>query len=93
VYCGHEYTQSNLRFASAVEPDNKEIQARAERVAAQRESGESTMGFSIAEELATNVFVRTAEPAVQAAAQREETVGDGRPAEIFGALRRWKDRF
>jgi hydroxyacylglutathione hydrolase len=93
VYCGHEYTQSNLRFAAAVEPDNAEIQARAERVAAQREAGESTMGFTVSEERATNIFVRTAEPVVRAAAEREEEIGDGRPAEIFGALRRWKDRF
>ena len=93
VYCGHEYTQANLRFAAAVEPDNAEISARARRVSELRHAGESSMGFRIAEELATNVFVRTQEPSVLASVQREESTGDSSPAEIFAALRFWKDRF
>ncbi len=93
VYCGHEYTASNLRFAAAAEPDNAEISARAERVAKQRDAGQSTMGFTVEEELATNIFVRTGQATVQASADREESTGDKTPAEIFAALRRWKDRF
>jgi hydroxyacylglutathione hydrolase len=93
VYCGHEYTQSNLKFAEAAEPDNEKIAARAQRVAAQRSSGEPTMGFTVAEELATNIFVRTAEATILASASREESTGDKSPAEIFSALRAWKDRF
>jgi hydroxyacylglutathione hydrolase len=93
VFCGHEYTASNLKFAAAAEPDNAEISARAKRVAELREAGESTMGFTVAEELATNIFVRTGQATVQASAEREESTGDKSPAEIFSALRRWKDRF
>ncbi len=59
VYCGHEYTESNLRFCLAVEPENVAIQERVDNVRSLREQGKSTMGFTIAEELATNVFVRT----------------------------------
>jgi hydroxyacylglutathione hydrolase len=93
VYCGHEYTASNLKFAAAAEPDNAEIAARAERVAALRDAGESTMGFTVAEELATNIFVRTEVATVRTSAEREESIGDKSPSEIFAALRRWKDRF
>jgi hydroxyacylglutathione hydrolase len=93
VYCGHEYTASNLKFAAAAEPDNGAIVARAKRVAEARDAGQPTMGFTVAEELATNIFVRTEVPTVSASAQREEDVGDGTPAEVFAALRRWKDRF
>ena len=58
VYCGHEYTKSNLRFCLAVEPENVAIQERSDHVHRLREQAKSTMGFTIAEELATNVFVR-----------------------------------
>ncbi len=93
VYCGHEYTESNLKFAAAAEPDNEEIGARAGRVAEQRSAGQTSMGFTVAEELATNVFVRTDSATVKDSALREESKGDESPAEIFAALRRWKDRF
>ena len=58
VYCGHEYTASNLKFAAAAEPDNAAVAERAARVTTQRERGEHTMGFTIADERATNPFVR-----------------------------------
>lgn len=93
VYCGHEYTASNLAFAAAVEPDNAAIVARAKVVAAQRDAGETTMGFTVAEELATNVFVRTGQSTVLSSAASKEDVGASSPAEVFTALRRWKDRF
>lgn len=93
IFCGHEYTASNLKFAAAVEPDNAEISARAKRVAELRAAGETTMGFTVEEELATNIFVRTGEATVQASAEREESTADKTQAEIFAALRRWKDRF
>lgn len=93
VYCGHEYTAGNLKFAAEVEPDNVEIPKRAQVVAKQRKAGEATMGFTVAEELATNVFVRTGQATVVASAASEEEVGARTPAEVFTALRRWKDRF
>ncbi len=58
VYCGHEYTESNLRFCVAVEPENVAILERSDHVRSLREQGKTTMGFTIADELATNVFVR-----------------------------------
>ncbi len=92
IYCGHEYTLSNLRFAAVVEPKNTEIQERAQAVQALRDAGEPSMGFRVAEERATNIFVRVGEPGVMAAA-RAEGAEDDSPVAVFAALRRWKDRF
>jgi hydroxyacylglutathione hydrolase len=86
VYFGHEYTASNLRFAAAVEPDNAAIARRA------RELVLPSPGSTIAEERATNPFLRTAEPAVAAAAKAHGATGTA-PAELFHALREWKNRF
>ena len=92
VYCAHEYTEANLGFAKWVEPDNVELTCRAEEVRLARSRGEPTLPSVIALERATNPFLRVAEPAVIAAAERWA----GRPlrhgAEVFRALRTWKDR-
>ncbi len=58
VYCGHEYTANNLRFAVAAEPDNAAVAERQQAVEAMRERGEPTVPFTVADELATNPFVR-----------------------------------
>jgi hydroxyacylglutathione hydrolase len=58
VYCGHEYTESNLRFAAHVEPDNPAVKERAEKVAALRARGEPSIPSTLAEERATNPFLR-----------------------------------
>jgi hydroxyacylglutathione hydrolase len=68
VYCAHEYTEANLRFALAVEPDNAMLRERAERVAALRAKGLSTVPSTLREEKATNPFLRCSEPAVIEAA-------------------------
>lgn len=60
VYCGHEYTLSNARYAAAAEPDNTAIHARLAEVAAQRERDEATVPTTIATERATNPFLRAA---------------------------------
>lgn len=93
VYCGHEYTASNLKFAASVEPDNEEIGRRAEIVGRQRADGKPTVPSTMADELATNPFMRTTRDAVIAAAKQNEPPGDESPAEILGSIRRWKDRF
>lgn len=93
VYCGHEYTLANLRFAAAVEPGNAAIEIRRQKVQALRDAGSPSMGFTIAEELATNVFIRVDEPEVVAAANAREGGAGQAPAEIFAVLRQWKDRF
>jgi hydroxyacylglutathione hydrolase len=97
VYFGHEYTESNLKFAAAVEPDSKAIAARAEKVAAQRAAGEFTTPSTIAEERATNPFLRTMVPAVRSAATAEAGMVT-RPLpssdqDVLGILRAWKDGF
>lgn len=86
VYFGHEYTAANLRFAAAVEPDNAAIPRRA--AALPSPSTPST----IAEERATNPFLRVAEPAVIAAARAHGATADD-PASVFGAIRGWKNEF
>lgn len=94
VYFGHEYTASNLRFAAAVEPDSSAIAARAAAVATARDAGEPTTPSTIADERATNPFLRSAEAAVIAAAHARDAgldAADG--AAIFGAIRRWKDEY
>lgn len=86
VYFGHEYTAANLRFAAAVEPDNADVARRA------RELATPSTPSTIAEERATNPFLRSAEPAVIAAARARGAASD-EPAAVFGAIRGWKDNF
>jgi hydroxyacylglutathione hydrolase len=95
VYCGHEYTASNLRFAAAVEPHSQAIVERRRTVAAQQAAGLPTIPSTLGEELATNPFMRSDEPAVIAAATgRPAVAGDRLDAvEVFARLRRWKDNF
>lgn len=93
VYCAHEYTLSNLRFAAAVMPDNADVHARIASDSAKRERGEATVPSTMEIELRTNPFLRSAEPAVVAAALRQQPGSASDPATIFGVLRRWKDGF
>ncbi|MBV6474917.1 MAG: hydroxyacylglutathione hydrolase [Rhodocyclaceae bacterium] len=93
VYCAHEYTQANIRFALAVEPGNEALQARAARVAEQRAQDQATVPFALAEELATNPFLRSAIPAVAAAAERHCGATLDGPSEVFAALREWRNGF
>ncbi|WP_433930652.1 hydroxyacylglutathione hydrolase [Sorangium cellulosum] len=87
VFCGHEYTVSNLRFAETVEPENAAVRGKLEAARAARERGEPTVGSTIAEELATNPFLRCGEPSVQA-----RFPGTTLP-DVFAAVRRAKDNY
>ncbi len=93
VYCAHEYTLSNLRFALAVEPDSAALHERQRACRAQRERNEPTVPSTIGEERVTNPFLRCDVPAVRHAA--EARAGHVLPttAATFAALRGWKDRF
>ncbi|SDS40033.1 hydroxyacylglutathione hydrolase [Halopseudomonas xinjiangensis] len=93
VFCAHEYTQANLRFARAVEPDNDDIRVRLEVVEGLRAAGRITLPSSIGLEKLTNPFLRCEQPAVVAAASNQagETVSPGEAT--FAAIRAWKDRF
>lgn len=92
VYCAHEYTQANLRFALAVEPGNPRLQRRAEEVAVARAAGLATVPSTIAIEKASNPFLRCREPEVVAAAQHRVPGARDEQA-VFAALREWKNSF
>lgn len=89
VFCGHEYTQSNARFALAIDPDNKALQSRAARVDAARAKGKPTVPATLSEERATNPFLRADDPAF-ARAQGLDTAD---PIKVFAAIRARKDKF
>jgi len=93
VYCAHEYTLANLRFALAVEPGNADLQARSRACAALREAGTPTVPSTIGEERATNPFLRCDVPAVRARAERESPGAGASTVTTFAALRTWKNRF
>ncbi|WP_439107574.1 hydroxyacylglutathione hydrolase [Congregibacter sp.] len=93
VYCAHEYTLANLAFARAAEPDNKQLQEREIKAQALRAAGVPTVPSTIALELATNPFLRSAEPSLAqglAAAGRDSGTNT---TEVFAGLRAWKDQF
>jgi hydroxyacylglutathione hydrolase len=92
VYCAHEYTRSNVRFAQAVEPANADLAAWAARVDALREAGTPTVPTTVAHERAVNPFLRSREPAVRRAVQAQGA-DMSTDAAAFGALRGWKDNF
>lgn len=93
VYCAHEYTVANLRFARAVEPDNVALARRLAASEAMRARGEPTVPSTIALERATNPFLRCDEPAVRAAAERQRKGASATAVDTFAAIRAWKDEY
>jgi hydroxyacylglutathione hydrolase len=93
VCCTHEYTLSNLRFAQAVEPGNAELAAYVKHCQQLRAEDRPTLPSDIALERRINPFLRTAEPEVVAAAQRQVPGLSGDPLAVFAALREWKNVF
>jgi len=93
VYCAHEYTLSNLRFARAVEPENAALAARERACRALRERNTPTVPSTMAEELATNPFLRSDEPAVRRAAEAQQAGAGASAVGTFAAIRAWKNRF
>ena len=93
VYCGHEYTENNLRFAMTVEPHNSKLAARFERVQGLRARGQSTVPATMAEEKQTNPFLRWDSKEIQASVKA--ALPDTRldPVAVFGAIRKMKDAF
>lgn len=89
VYCGHEYTQSNARFAIAVDPDNQTLAKRTENIADLRSKRLPTLPTTIGFEKRTNPFMRTRDPAIRKQLGME-TASD---VEVFAELRRRKDGF
>ncbi len=89
VYCGHEYTQANARFALTIEPDNADLRARAKEIDALRAENKPTIPSTMGEERATNPFLRADVAALQQAMRR---AGDD-PVAVFAEIRRRKDSF
>lgn len=92
VCCAHEYTESNLRFAAAVEPDSADLAAYIARCRALRADGLPTLPSTIAQERAINPFMRCDAAAVIAAARARGAADDGGAA-VLGTLREWKNQF
>jgi hydroxyacylglutathione hydrolase len=89
VYCAHEYTQSNVRFAVTVDPENAALRARETEVMRLRAAGQPTIPSTIGLERAANPFMRADEPAVAAAVG----LAGHDPVEVFAEVRRRKDSF
>lgn len=89
VCSGHEYTQSNARFALTVDPENRALQDRAAAVAKARAEGRPTVPTVLAEELATNPFLRAGDPGIR----RQLGMEAASDAEVFAEIRARKDRF
>ncbi len=88
VYCGHEYTLANARFALTVDPRNEVLKHRAAEVEKMRAAGQMTLPTTIALELATNPFLRAGDPDVQAAVG----MAGADPAAVFAEIRERKNR-
>ncbi len=89
IYCGHEYTAANVRFALTVEPENSALRARAEEVSRLSAAGQPTIPTTIGAEKAVNPFLRADVPAVAAAVG----LPNAPPAQVFAEIRGRKDRF
>lgn len=93
VYCAHEYTVSNLRFAVAAEPGNPAVAQRLADAMAMRERGEATVPSTLALEKATNPFLRYREPGVTDTLRSEGKLAQDDPIAAFAALREWKNNY
>ena len=94
VYCGHEYTISNLKFAIEVEPHNKALAERMQDAEALRKKGQPTIPSTMALEKATNPFLRYAEPEIMTRLIANGRLGKKADAVAsFTAVREWKNNF
>ena len=89
IYCGHEYTKANVKFALSVEPGNEALRARGAEVDRLRSEGKLTIPMNMASELATNPFLRADRPELRAAMK----MPDAPAFEVFAAIRKAKDNF
>jgi len=92
IYCAHEYTLANLRFAHISEPDNQATRERLARVITLRKQGLATVPSLLVDELATNPFLRTETPALHQAIDAQAGIESQNAIERFAQLRAWKDQ-
>ena len=97
VFCAHEYTETNLRFALTVEPRNRRLRERVDEVAVARAKGWATVPSTLALERATNPFLRCQEAEVVATAKSRAALNNqafsGDPLAVFSVLREWRNSF
>ncbi|MDD9743601.1 MULTISPECIES: hydroxyacylglutathione hydrolase [Marinovum] len=89
VCSGHEYAETNVRFALTIEPENSRLISRRDEIAAARAAGRATVPTPLALELETNPFLRCHIPAVQASVG----LADGDPLAVFAEVRKRRDSF
>jgi hydroxyacylglutathione hydrolase len=89
VYCAHEYTQSNARFALTVDPANAALKRRSGEIDRLRAEGQATVPSTLGQERATNPFLRADDPAVAAAVG----LSGADPVRVFAEVRARKDSF
>ena len=93
VYCGHEYTLSNITFARAVEPGNRAIAEFGNTAQGQRDRDQPTLPTTLGLELQVNPFLRCGEPTVAASASARVGKAVTDPVEVLGIIREWKNSF
>ena len=93
IYCAHEYTLSNIRFARVVDPDNLALIELEKNAENQRARDMPTLPSSLAVEKATNPFLRCDQPAVIQSASRYAKQQLDDPVNVFAAIRDWKNNF
>lgn len=94
IYCAHEYTLSNLRFALAAEPNNQALQARFKQVSAARDKGLATVPGQLDLEWQTNPFLRCTSPDIIHTLQSHQKLVDTTDeVSVFAAIRQWKNTF
>lgn len=93
VYCGHEYTEKNLRFAATLEPKNAKLAEKLERMRSLRAKGLSTVPSTMKEEIETNPFLRWESQEIQANLRKEFPGLRPDPVSVFAKARELKDRF
>jgi hydroxyacylglutathione hydrolase len=93
VYCAHEYTLGNLRFAAAVEPGNADVLETLDAVQALRSRDAITLPTTLGHERRINPFLRCREPAVRAAAEARAGRHLADTSDVFAVVRSWKDGF
>ena len=89
VFCGHEYTAANARFAVSIDPDNQALRRREREIAELRAQNRPTIPSTMGEERAANPFLRADDPTLAVAVG----LPDAPPAKVFGEIRRRKDNF
>lgn len=93
VYCAHEYTLANLKFACAVEPGNKALVERLQNVTQLRRDGRMTVPTTLGVEKQTNPYLRVHVMTIKRAVEDHAGLALPTPEAVFTAIRRWKDQF